>query len=174
MKKTQLPLTRKSVKELRAGQMALISGVIYTARDQAHLRFSKDIKKNKKLPINLKGQVIYYAGPTPPGRRPVGSCGPTTSSRMDRFTPDVLALGLLGMIGKGRRSPEVKQAVKRNGAVYFLAPAGAGAYLSQRIISSRVVAFKDLGPEAVYRLEVKDFPVVVGIDSRGVDIYPGK
>ena len=129
------------------------------------------IEKGEELPVDLEGQVIYYCGPTPaPEGMPIGSCGPTTSSRMDKFTPDLLEKGLKGMIGKGKRDKSVADAIKKNTAVYFLAPAGAGAYLAKKVISSETVAFGDLGPEAIYRLEVKDFPAIVGIDSRGKDI----
>ncbi len=171
MKRIFAPLSEKEIRSLKAGEMVFLSGTVYTARDQAHLRLSEGIKSGKKPPFTLRGNVLFYAGPTPRGKRVIGSCGPTTSSRMDGFTPDVLGLGAKGLIGKGRRSENVRAAVKKAGAVYFLAPAGAGAYLSEKVKSSRVVAFKDLGPEAVYRLEVKDFPLIVGIDSRGKDIY---
>ena len=149
----------------------LLTGTIYTARDQAHLRFTEMISRKESLPVDLDGQVIYYCGPTPKGERVIGACGPTTSSRMDRFTPELLDAGLKGMIGKGRRSKEVKDSVKRNKAVYFLAPAGAGAYLSGKVKSCEVVGFDDLGSEAIHRLEVEDFPLVVGIDSNGDDIH---
>jgi len=171
IKRIHTPLSGKEIKNLKAGAMVFLSGVIYTARDQAHLKISRAIKKGEKSPVSLKGQVIYYAGPTPSGKRQIGSCGPTTSGRMDSFTPEVLGAGVRGLIGKGRRSEKVRQAIKKTGAVYFLAPAGAGAYLSEKVTSSRIVAFKDLGPEAVYRLEVRDLPLVVGIDSEGKDIY---
>jgi fumarate hydratase subunit beta len=171
MKKIKAPLKEKDIKGLMAGDEVLISGVIYTARDQAHLRISELLRKKKKLPIDLDGQVVYYCGPTPPGKRVIGSCGPTTSGRMDAFTPDLLEAGLKGMIGKGRRSPAVAGSIKKNKAVYFLAPAGAGAYLSDRVKSSKPVAFEELGPEAIYRLEVENFPVIVGIDRMGRDIY---
>ena len=171
MEKVVTPLDKKTIKNLKAGDEVLLSGVIYTARDQAHLRFMELLKQKKKLPMDIKDQVIYYCGPTPPGERVIGSCGPTTSSRMDPFTPTLLDAGLKGVIGKGRRSEEVKASIKKNGAVYFLAPAGAAAYLSMKVKSSTVVAFDDLGAEAVHMLEVKDFPLIVGIDSNGRDIY---
>lgn len=171
MKRINTPLSAKEIKKLKVGSLVLLSGIIYTARDQAHLRISREIQKGGKISVELKGQVVYYSGPTPPGKRQIGSCGPTTSSRMDKFTPDILGLGVMGLIGKGRRSAKVAREIKRAGAIYFLAPAGAGAYLAEKVISSRLIAFKELGPEAVYRLEVRDFPLVVGIDSGGNDIY---
>ncbi|MDD4013215.1 MAG: FumA C-terminus/TtdB family hydratase beta subunit, partial [Candidatus Omnitrophica bacterium] len=162
------PLGARTIAGLEAGEMVSLSGTIYTARDQAHLRLSKLISSGKKLPVDIKGQIFYYCGPTPaPPDKPIGSCGPTTSGRMDAFTPAVLGAGLKGMIGKGRRSEKVRESVKKNKAVYFLAPAGAGAYLNAKVTSCKVVAFEELGPEAIYRLEVKDFPLIVGIDARG-------
>jgi len=172
IKNIRTPLDDKTIAALKAGDEVLLSGVVYTARDQAHLRIAELIRKKEKLPLDLKGQVIYYCGPTPPGNnRVIGSCGPTTSGRMDRFTPALLKAGVKGTIGKGRRSPGVIKAIKQHKAVYFAAPGGAGAYLSYRVKKSEVVAFADLGPEAVYRLEVEDFPVIVAVDSRGRDIY---
>jgi len=169
------PLDAKTVAGLKAGDEVLLSGVIYTARDQAHLRMADSVKGHKALPINLKGEVVYYCGPTPaPQGRVIGSCGPTTSGRMDAFTPLLIKAGLKGMIGKGMRSDEVRKGIKRHKAVYFLAPAGAGAYLSTKVVSCEAVAFEDLGAEAIYRLEVKDFPLIVGIDSKGRDIYAAK
>jgi fumarate hydratase subunit beta len=162
----------ESFERLRAGDEVLLTGEIFTARDQAHLRLVELIKKGTKLPLDLKGQVIYYCGPTrtAPGKA-IGSCGPTTSSRMDKFTGPLLSLGLKGMIGKGRRCEEVRQLIKKNKAVYFLAAGGAGAFLSKRVLSSEPVCFKGLGPEAIYKLRVKDFPLIVGIDSKGVDVF---
>jgi fumarate hydratase subunit beta len=172
MKKLITPLTKEAIASLKAGEEVLLSGTIYTARDQAHLRLSRMIEEGKELPLDLEGQVIYYCGPTPaPEGKPIGSCGPTTSSRMDKFTPAILEKGLKGMIGKGTRGESVVKAIKDNGAVYFLAPAGAGAYLAARVSKCEPVAFEDLGPEAIYRLEVSDFPLVVGVDARGNDIY---
>lgn len=166
------PLDAKTITGLKAGDEVLLSGVIYTARDQAHLRLAGLLKSGKKLPVALEGEVIYYCGPTPaPHGKPIGACGPTTSSRMDSFTPALLGAGLKGMIGKGRRSGEVLKNIKKHRAVYFLAPAGAGAYLSARVKSCEVVAFDDLGTEAIYRLEVEDFPLIVGIDAKGRDVY---
>lgn len=166
------PLTVDVRKKLKAGDEVLLTGTILTARDAAHKRLHDMIKKGRPLPLNLKNTVIYYCGPTParPGR-PIGSCGPTTSSRMDPFTPELIKLGLAGMIGKGPRSVEVREAIKKNKCVYFLATGGIGALLSTRVRSARVILFNDLGPEAVYKLEVKDFPLLVGIDSKGKDIY---
>lgn len=168
MKKIKIPLRQNDIEKLKAGDEVLISGAAYTARDQAHKRLVELLRAKKKLPIDLKNAVIYYCGPTKtrPGKI-IGSCGPTTSSRMDNFTPALLKAGLKGMIGKGSRSKEVIDAVKKYKAAYFIAAGGAGAYLSKRVKKARVVAFRDLGPEAVYRLEVKDFPVIVGIDAKG-------
>ena len=160
------------MKNLKAGETFILSGVIYTARDQAHKRLIAAIKKGKKLPLDLKGGIIYYCGPTKtPRGKIIGSCGPTTSARMDEFTPLLLKRGLKGMIGKGRRSEIVRQAIKKYKAVYFLTFAGCGALLSKYVKSVTPVAYKDLGPEAILKLEVKDFPLIVGIDSRGRSIY---
>ncbi|MBU0895399.1 MAG: Fe-S-containing hydro-lyase [Candidatus Omnitrophica bacterium] len=166
------PVTRDALGALKAGDEILLSGVIYTARDAAHKRLSDMITTGKRIPLDLKNAVIYYAGPTPPRPgRAIGSCGPTTSSRMDAFTPALLKLGLRAMIGKGDRSTEVRRAIRKNASIYFLATGGIGALLSTKIISAKAVLFKELGPEAVYRLEVRDFPLIVGIDSKGRDIY---
>lgn len=172
MKKMISPLSRKEIKALKAGDEVLLSGVIFTARDAAHKRMDELIKKGKRLPMPLKGACIYYAGPTParPGMA-IGSCGPTTSSRMDAFTPELIKRGLVAMIGKGGRSEGVKKAIKRHGAVYFLATGGLGALLSTKVRSAKVVAYKDLGTEAIHRLVVEDFPLIVGIDPKGRDIY---
>jgi len=166
------PLTDEVVASLRAGDRVLLTGVIYTARDAAHKRLVELIEKGEPLPIEIKGQVIYYVGPTParPGQV-IGSAGPTTSGRMDVYAPKLTALGLKGMIGKGSRSEAVKEALQRDKAVYFAATGGAGALLAQRIISAKVVAYEDLGPEAIHELEVKDFPVVVINDMYGGDLY---
>ncbi len=172
MKRINTPLTEKVIAALKAGDEVLLSGIVLTARDQAHLRLMEIIKDRGELPIDLKGQIVYYCGPAPAGPgRVIGSCGPTTSSRMDRFTPYVLEAGVKGMIGKGRRSFEVRKSIKRRKAVYFVAPAGAGAYLSEKVKACRVRAFEDLGPEAIYELEVEDFPLIVAIDMKGNDIY---
>lgn len=166
------PVTRASIKGLKAGDEALLSGIIFTARDAAHKRLHDIMARGGRLPLDVKGAIIYYAGPTPPRQGSViGSCGPTTSSRMDAFTPELIKKGLAGMIGKGDRSMEVRKAIKKYGAVYFLATGGIGALLSTKVKSARPILFKDLGAEAIFRLEVEDFPLTVGIDSRGVDIY---
>jgi fumarate hydratase subunit beta len=172
MKKIYLPLTKEIVADLKTGEEACLSGVIYTARDQAHKRLVEAIKKHKRLPLDLRNQVIYYCGPTAtPKGKIIGSCGPTTANRMDRFTPDLLKAGIKGMIGKGRRSDKVVAAIKKYKAIYFLAPAGLGALLSTKVKSKELIAYPELGPEAIYKLRVKDFPVIVGIDSRGRNIY---
>jgi len=166
------PLKEDVRKRLRAGDEVLLNGTILTARDAAHKRLFDLIRKGKPLPLNLKDSVVYYCGPTParPGR-PIGSCGPTTSSRMDDFTPVLMELGLGGMIGKGDRSDEVIAAIKKYKCIYFVAGGGLGALLSTRVKSSKVILFNDLGPEAVYKLEVRDFPLIVGIDSKGNNVY---
>ena len=172
MKKISTPITKKSIANLKAGDQALLSGVIYTARDQAHQRLAELIKKNKKLPFNLENQVIYYCGPTAtPKGKVIGSCGPTTSLRMDEFTEKLLEEGLVGMIGKGRRSLKVRELIKKHKAIYFIAPAGCGALLAKRVKHKKLICFKELGPEAIYQLEVKNFPLIVGIDTKGRDIY---
>ncbi|MFH1199097.1 MAG: FumA C-terminus/TtdB family hydratase beta subunit [Candidatus Omnitrophota bacterium] len=163
------------IKNLKAGDKFLLSGVIYTARDQAHKRLVEAIKKGGRLPIDLKNQILYYCGPTKtPKGKIIGSCGPTTSSRMDKFTPALLKAGLKGMIGKGSRSEEVAKAIKKYRAVYFLTYAGCGALLSKYVKKVAPIAYKELGPEAIYKLEVKDFTLIVGIDSRGRSIYDKK
>lgn len=163
------------MQKLKAGEKINFSGIIYTARDQTHKRLVEAIKKGQKLPIDLKGAVIYYCGPTKtPKGKIIGSCGPTTSSRMDEFTPALLKAGLKAMIGKGSRSQEVSKAIKKYRATYFLTYAGCGALLSKYVKKARPVAYKELGPEAIYKLEVKDFPLIVGIDSRGRSIYAKK
>ncbi|MBU1090854.1 MAG: FumA C-terminus/TtdB family hydratase beta subunit [Candidatus Omnitrophica bacterium] len=172
MKKISTPLTDQMINSLKSGDEILLTGTIYTARDQAHKRLSDTIKKVKKMPVVLGGQIIYYCGPTAaPRGKAIGSCGPTTSSRMDEFTPLLLSKGLRGMIGKGRRSEEVIKAIKKHKAVYFLAYAGCGALISKFIQRVRLIAYKDLGPEAIYRLEVKGLPLIVAIDTRGRSIY---
>jgi fumarate hydratase subunit beta len=150
----------------------LLSGRIYTARDQAHLRITQALLKKKRIPFPLKGQVIYYCGPTnTPRGRIIGSCGPTTSRRMDAFTPALLSRGVAGMIGKGSRSSEVTAAIRRHGAVYFQAYPGCGALIAGYVRAKRLVAFPELGPEAVYELMVKDMPLTVAIDSRGRTVF---
>jgi fumarate hydratase subunit beta len=152
--------------------MVYISGTIYTARDAAHKRMAQALAEGHKLPLDVRGNVIYYMGPSPAREgRPIGSAGPTTASRMDRYAPDLLDLGLSGMIGKGKRSQQVIDAMVRNGAVYFAAIGGAGALLSKAIVSSEVIAYEDLGTEAIRRLEVRDFPAIVVIDSDGNNLY---
>lgn len=166
------PLSAEDAKSLRAGDYVYISGTIYTARDAAHKRMQETLDKGEKLPIEMEQNVIYYMGPSPAREgRPIGSAGPTTASRMDKYAPHLLDLGLKGMIGKGKRSKEVKEAIVRNKAVYFAAVGGAGALLSKAILSSEVIAYDDLGTEAIRKLEVKDFPVIVVIDSQGNDLY---
>ncbi len=171
-KKITMPLTAEKTKDLRCGDNVLISGVIYTGRDAAHKRLVELLEAGKDLPIDVKDSVIYYVGPAParPGQV-IGSAGPTTSYRMDAYAPALLDLGLKGMIGKGKRSQEVVEAMKRNGAVYFGAIGGAGALLSKCIKKAEVVCYEDLGAEAVRRLEVEDLPAVVVIDSQGNNLY---
>lgn len=171
MKNIQAPLTQDVIKGLVAGEEVSLSGVIYTARDQAHKRLCEMIADGNILPVDLLAQVIYYCGPTPKGERVIGSCGPTTSGRMDTFSPTLLEEGVKGMIGKGRRSAHVVDSIKKNGGVYFVTPGGAGAYLSERVVACSVAAFEDLGPEAIFKLEVEDFPAIVAIDCKGNDIY---
>lgn len=168
----QVPLGDQEISGLKAGDFVYLTGTIYTARDAAHKRMAEALGRGETLPISLEGNVIYYMGPSParPGRA-IGSAGPTTASRMDKYTPALLDLGMKGMIGKGRRSQAVKEAVVQNGAVYFAAIGGAGALLSQAIQSSEVIAYDDLGTEAIRRLEVKEFPVIVVMDSLGNDLY---
>jgi len=172
MAKIYFPFEEKNLNNLKAGERILLRGTIYTARDQAHKRLTEAIRKGKKLPFNLKGAVIYYCGPTKtPKGKIIGSCGPTTSSRMDEFTPVLLKAGLKGMIGKGGRSKEVIAAIKRYKAVYFLTYAGCGALLSKYVKKVTPVAYRDLGPEAILKLEVKDFPLIVGVDAKGRSAY---
>ena len=172
MKKLALPLTKDQVKDLHAGDSVLLSGVILTARDCAHKRIFEYIKDGKKLPFDIKDAIIYYAGPCPakPGMAS-GSCGPTTSARMDSFAPKLLDMGLGGMVGKGEMCTEVAEALKRNTAVYFAAIGGAGALYGNSIKKSECIAFEDLLSEAIYRLEVEDFPAVVAMDCHGGNIY---
>lgn len=165
-------LTRERAAQLRAGDRVLLSGTVYTARDAAHKRIFALLDKGEKPPFTLEGAVIYYAGPTPAQQGlAVGSCGPTTSGRMDPYAPKLLDLGLRAMIGKGERTPEVVEAIRRNGAVYFAAVGGAGALIAQRVESAQVIAFDDLGCESVKRMEVRDLPLTVAIDSQGNDLY---
>jgi len=166
------PLSEEIVRELKAGDEVLISGTIYTGRDAAHKRLVELLDKDKPLPIDVKGQIIYYVGPTPerPGK-PIGSAGPTTSYRMDPYAPRLIEIGLKGMIGKGERGNNVVEAMKKYGAVYFATIGGAAALIARRIVSSKIVAYEDLGAEAIRELEVKDFPAVVAQDSHGNNIY---
>ena len=172
MKKIELPLTEEKVLGLKAGDMVSLTGEIYTARDAAHLRIWEALKKEEEIPFELENTVIYYLGPTPARTgKVIGSAGPTTSSRMDKYTPALLEKGLKGMIGKGRRSEEVINSMKEHTAVYFAAVGGAGALLSKKIKSSEVIAYDDLGTEAVRKLYVEDFPVIVVIDRAGNNLY---
>ncbi|WP_419865597.1 Fe-S-containing hydro-lyase [Fictibacillus phosphorivorans] len=166
------PISDEEIKTLKAGDRVLLSGTIYTARDAAHKRMSEALQNSGKLPVQIAGQIIYYVGPTPakPGQV-IGSAGPTTSGRMDKYTPALLELGLKGMIGKGYRSDEVVESIKKNKAVYFGAIGGSGALIARTIKSSEIIAYQDLGPEAIYKLEVKEFPAIVIIDSKGNDWY---
>ncbi len=166
------PFDKKEFLFLKAGDEVLLSGEIYTARDQAHKRFVDAYKKGSALPLDLKGKIIYYCGPakTPKGKI-IGSCGPTTASRMDVFAAPVFEAGVLAVIGKGRRSEDVRRKIKKYKGIYFIATGGAGALLSKKVLACEIVCFGDLGPEAVRKLTVKDFPVIVGIDSKGEDIF---
>lgn len=166
------PLDDQTVKQLKAGDKVLLSGVIYTARDAAHIRLIDTLKRGDKLPIDLAGQIIYYVGPAPakPGQV-IGACGPTTSYRMDGMSPALIALGLRGMIGKGTRDQAVIDAMIKHGAIYFAAIGGAGALIAKSVVASEVVCYDDLGPEAIRRLTVKDFPAIVVIDADGNNLY---
>ncbi|MBR3307646.1 MAG: Fe-S-containing hydro-lyase [Lachnospiraceae bacterium] len=166
------PFDEEELKKLRIGDSVYINGIIYVARDAAHKRMSEALDAGEALPFDIKGQTIYYMGPSParPGR-PIGSAGPTTAGRMDKYTPRLLDLGLKAMIGKGRRTDAVKEAIVRNGCVYFAAIGGAGALLSKAIKSSETVAYADLGAEALLKLRVEDFPVIVVADTAGGDAY---
>lgn len=171
-KKIQLPLTAETAASLRAGETVLLTGVLYTARDAAHKRMVACLDEGRPLPFDVRDQLIYYVGPAPasPGHA-VGSAGPTTSYRMDAYAPRLLEAGLLGMMGKGKRSPAVIEAMKKRGAVYLGAVGGAAALISQRIKKSEVIAYPDLGAEAIHRFEVEDFPALVLIDSQGNNLY---
>lgn len=171
-KHIQSPVAKETVLSLHAGDYVYISGIIYTARDAAHKRMEEALAEGRSLPVDIKGQTIYYMGPSPAREgRPIGSAGPTTASRMDKYTPGLLDLGLTAMIGKGKRSPQVLEAIVRNQGVYFAAVGGAGALLSRCIRSSEVVAYEDLGTEAIRKLEVENFPVVVVADCYGNNLY---
>ena len=172
MKKLTAPLTREEALSLKAGEHILLSGTVYTARDAAHKRLCELVEAGKELPLDVKDSIIYFVGPTPakPGQA-IGSAGPTTSYRMDAYSPTLIKLGLTGMIGKGKRGPEVVAAMREHGAVYFGAIGGCGALLSKCIKNAEVIAYEDLGAEAIHRLEVDDFPAVVIIDSQGNNLY---
>ncbi len=172
IRQLETPLNDEIVSSLSCGDEVRLSGTIYTARDQAHRRICALMDKGEKLPIELTGTVIYFAGPTPakPGK-PIGSVGPTTAYRMDAFSPRLIEAGLKGMIAKGGRAPEVINAMKKHGAVYFAATGGAGALIAQCVKAATCVAYEELGPEAIYKLEVKDFPLLVAIDCKGNNIY---
>ena len=168
----QVPLTKEETEQLKAGDYVYLTGTIYTARDAAHKRMYESMKKGETLPIKLEGNVIYYLGPSPAREgQVIGSAGPTTSSRMDKYTPDMLDAGLKGMVGKGKRSPEVIEAMKRNHAVYFAAVGGAGALLAQCIKEAEVVAYYDLGTEAIRKLRIEELPAIVVIDKEGNNLY---
>ncbi|MFC2011590.1 Fe-S-containing hydro-lyase [Chloroflexota bacterium] len=172
VRKITLPLTDETLDELKAGDSIIITGVIYTARDAAHRRMVEALEQGKPLPFDIKGQTVYYMGPSParPGQV-IGSAGPTTSGRMDAYTPRLLAEGLKGMIGKGMRSETVKDAMIKHKAVYFAAVGGTGALISKSIKKSEIIAYEELGPEAVLCLDVEDLPVTVAVDVHGGDIY---
>ncbi|MGG7079380.1 Fe-S-containing hydro-lyase [Clostridium sardiniense] len=172
VKKIMTPLTEEKVKDLKCGDSILLSGTIYTARDAAHKRLIELLDKGEELPINIKDEIVYYVGPTPAKEgQVIGSAGPTTSYRMDAYSPKLLDLGLKGMIGKGVRNDEVVESIKKNNAVYFGAIGGAAALIGKSIVFSEVILYEDLGAEAIRRLEVKDFPIIVVIDSEGNNLY---
>ena len=166
------PLLKEQIQSLRAGDTVFLSGTIYTGRDAAHKKMCELIKAGKELPFDIRNQVIYYAGPCPakPGN-PIGSCGPTTSYRMDAYAPMLCDLGLIGMIGKGQRGQEVIDAIRRNGGIYFAATGGAGALIAQCVKAAKVIAFDELGTEAVRELQVENLPLIVAIDARGGNLY---
>lgn len=171
-RKLTMPLTKEAAAGLRAGDYVTISGILYTARDAAHKRMIETLEAGGELPIPMEGTVLYYMGPSPAREgRPIGSAGPTTASRMDKYAPRLLDLGLAGMIAKGKRNSDVKEAIVRNKGVYFAAVGGAGALLSQKIKKAEIVAYEDLGAEAIRKLTVEDFPVIVVIDAEGNDLY---
>ena len=171
-KRLDVPFSREIAKSLNVGDYVYLSGTVYVARDAAHKRMSEALSEGKSLPFDIDGQIIYYMGPSPAREgRPIGSAGPTTATRMDKYTPQLLDLGLMAMIGKGKRRKEVKEAMIRNGCVYFAAVGGAGALLSKCITESTVIAYEDLRTEAVRKLTICDFPVIVVMDSRGNCLY---
>ena len=171
-KRIHAPLVAQELETLRAGDSVLLSGTIYTGRDAAHKRLCAQVEKGESLPFDPRNQVIYYAGPCPakPGDA-IGSCGPTTSYRMDAYAPTLCDLGLIGMIGKGQRSPAVIDAIRRNGGVYFAATGGAGALIAGSVKAAKVIAFEDLGTEAIRELQVEDLPLIVAIDAAGGNLY---
>ena len=167
-----VPFDADIVKELKAGDYVYLTGTIYTARDAAHKRMYEALQNGEALPFDIEGNVIYYMGPSPAREgRPIGSAGPTTASRMDKYTPALLELGMRGMIGKGRRTEAVRESMMKNQAVYFAAVGGAGALLSKSILQAEVIAYEDLGTEAIRKLEIKDFPVIVVMDCEGNNLY---
>ncbi len=167
-----VPFSKETASSLRSGDYVYLTGTIFVARDAAHKRMYEALQNHQPLPFDVNGQTIYYMGPSPAREgRPIGSAGPTTAGRMDRYTPSLLDLGLYGMIGKGKRTEEVKASIVKNGAVYFAAVGGAGALLSKCIKKSETIAYPDLGAEAILKLEVENFPVIVVIDSEGNDLY---
>lgn len=167
-----VPFDADIVKELKAGDYVYLTGTIYTARDAAHKRMYEALQKGEALPFDIEGNVIYYMGPSPAREgRPIGSAGPTTASRMDKYTPALLDLGMRGMIGKGRRTEAVRESIMKNQAVYFAAVGGAGALLSKSIMQAEVIAYEDLGTEAIRKLEVKNFPAIVVMDCEGNNLY---
>lgn len=171
-KHMNIPMTKEEARSLKAGDYIYLSGTIYTARDAAHKRMDEALDRGEGLPFDIRGNAVYYMGPSPAREgRPIGSAGPTTASRMDKYTPRLLDLGMGAMIGKGKRSPAVIDAIIRNGAVYFAAVGGAGAVLSKSILASEVIAYEDLGTEAIRRLTIENFPVIVVIDSQGNNLY---
>lgn len=171
-RKIILPAADEELRHLQAGDYVLISGTIYTARDAAHKRMNETLDQQEALPLDIKGQAIYYMGPSPArAGRPIGSAGPTTSSRMDRYAPRLLDLGLKVMIGKGKRNQEVLNSIVRNGCVYLAAVGGAGALLSKCILNSEIIAYEDLGAEAIRKLTVRDFPAIVVVDAAGNNLY---
>lgn len=166
------PINKETARSLHAGDYVYITGTMYTARDAAHKRMYEILQKGGELPVDWKDQVIYYMGPSPAREgRPIGSAGPTTASRMDKYTPALLELGMRGMIGKGRRTEAVRESMMKNQAVYFAAVGGAGALLSKSILQAEVIAYEDLGTEAIRKLEIKDFPVIVVMDCEGNNLY---
>ena len=167
-----VPFDADIVKELKAGDYVYLTGTIYTARDAAHKRMYEALQNGETLPFDIEGNVIYYMGPSPAREgRPIGSAGPTTASRMDKYTPALLELGMRGMIGKGRRTEAVRESMMKNQAVYFAAVGGAGALLSKSILQAEAIAYEDLGTEAIRKLEIKDFPVIVVMDCEGNNLY---